>query len=670
MNAFDYNPQIERILRAASFRVSTILPSEFNELYRSMDSSVSSRPGQFRYDQTPYLREIVDSLSSEHPLRQGAIMKGAQLGFSVGVIEAGIVYIISEQPGNILFLTGHMDLSEEAVAKVDHAIDSCGLRSLIKSNIQRSRNTKTGDTNTKKEFPGGSLISGSAGNHKLLRQRSMMYGFIDDFEAAKQLDKKSGSTKEMIDMRFSSYGKKKKVLYISTPELLSSSNINPAYLEGDQRKWHIPCPCCGELITLEWETDGHIEGTKAGMYWELNEKNRLIPDSVGYICQKCGGFFDESHKYELNLHGRWIPTEEPFMDGYFSWQISNLYAPSWMDGWTKYVYQYLKANPPNGSQDEGLHQTFVNLVLGLPYEPRAKSISAAELQKNVTNYEIGTIPETLSINHGNGSFVLLTLAADMNGLENDARLDWEILGWTESGATYSIKHGSIGTFIPNEAAMKNKVDRERWTYEHHRPNSVWGELNKILGEFYVTDTGRRMKIFMSGLDCGHYTNFAYDYIDTSNFNIVGLKGDKEDKIILNNADLPKFKPARERPNLYLVQVGHIKDEIAAHIALKWDVNNDATQPYGYMNYPMPSDGLYQYNNYFAHYESEERAIINKDGKPVAFIWKKKSTRHYNHMFDCRVYNVAVKNILVNKICKELKILNYTWKDFVDVILKR
>lgn len=669
MSEIDYSPQIERILKSANYKVSTIKPSEFNEFYRHMDSSVSSRPGPFQYDQTPYLIEIVNSLDPEHPLRQGAIMKGGQLGFSVGTIEAGIVYIISEAPGNILFLTGHMDLSEEAVAKVDHAIDSCGLRHLIKSNVQRARHTKTGDTNTKKEFPGGSLTSGSAGNHKLLRQRSMMYGFIDDFEAAKQFDKKSGSTKKMIDLRFASYAQKKKVLFISTPELLSSSNINPVYLEGDQRRWHIPCPCCGELITLEWEIDGH-DGGRAGIYWNQDEEGKLVEGSVGYICQKCGGFFDETNKYEMNIGGCWIPTAKPYREGYFSWHISNLYAPAWMYGWKHYVYDYLEANPPNSPQNEDLYQTFVNLVLGLPYEPKSKSISASELQKNITNYPIGIVPETLSYTHGNGPFVLITLAADMNGLENDARLDWEILGWTESGAQYSIKHGSIGTFIPNEGAMKIKVDRERWTYEHNKPNSVWPELKKILGADYFTDTGIRMKIFASGLDCGHYTNFAYDFIDNTNFNVYGLKGDKEDKIILNNADLPKFKKARERKNLYLVQVGHIKDEIAAHIALKWDAKNDETQPYGFMNFPIPSDGLYLSNNYFSHYESEERAIINKDGKPIAFIWKKKSSRHQNHMFDCRVYNIAVKNILVAIACENLKILNYKWADFVNIVLGR
>lgn len=665
----DYSDQLLKILNESQHRLSTIKPSEFNELKRVMDSTVSPRPGKLSYDQTPYTREIVDRLSPEDPARQVGVMKGAQIGFSVTVIEAGIVYIISEYPGNILLLTGHTDLSEESVAKVDNAIDSCGLRPLIKPNVQRNRGTKTGDTNTKKEFPGGSLVSGSAGNHKLLRQRSIMYAFIDDFEAAKQFDKKSGSTKKMIDQRLAAYAKKYKAFYISTPERMATSNIYPVYIQGDQRKYHVHCPCCGEMIVLEWEIDGD-NGEKAGMYWKLDDNYKLIEDSVGYICQKCGGFFDDTNKYEMNLNGLWIPTAKPQRDGYFSYHISNLYAPSWMFGWKDYVYDYLEANPPNAPQDEELYKTFVTLVLGLPYEPKAKSIKASELQKNISNYTIGIPPETLSLKHGNGQIILLTLAADMNGLEDDARLDWELLAWSESGATYSLLHGSIGTFIPMENAMKHKVDRLRWTYDRTKPNNVWGEFEKILGKSYFTDSGREMKIFISGLDCGHYTKHAYDFLDRTNYRVVGLKGDKEDKIIMNNADLPVFKKARERENLYLIQVGRIKDELVNHIGLNWDEGEDEVQPYGFMNYPSPSDGLYLYNNFFSHYESEERTPVKKDGRIIAFIWKKKNSRSYNHYWDCRVYNVAVKNILMNIVCKELKILNYTWIDFVNVILGR
>lgn len=675
-----YESQLHDIINATRVKLSSQKPSEWTEDHRVMDSSVSRFKGRFSYNITPYTREIVDCLSQDHPARTIAVMKGAQIGFSAGVIESGVGWIISQQPGNILFLTGHTDLSKEAVEKIDQMIDSCGIRHLIRPNIQRRKASKTGDTNTKKEFPGGNLWAGGA-NHKLLRQRSAMYGFIDDFEAAKQASKESGSTTKMIEQRFAAYADKMKLFYISTPELKTTSNIEPVFLNGDQRRYHVPCPCCGEYIALHWSID--IDGTdgkeKGGITWKVDDHNKLIKDSVGYICQKCGDFFDDSSKYEMNLAGKWIPTAKPINDGYYSYHISSLYAPPGMFDWKHYVGQFLEANPSNQPRKERLHQTFVNLCLGEPYEPEGDSIKANQLQKNIRNYGIGSLPNKMSINDGNGEIVLLTCGADLNGtvfdasrgMDHDARLDYEVVAWTESGASYSIKHGSIGTFVPREGSKKYKADRERFTYEFGKDNSVWPHFDEVLNSVYETDSGRQMKIMITGLDTGHFTQYAYHYIDTTNFHIVGLKGNgPEEKYTRFGVDTPSFKPARERSNLYLLEVNQIKDALADRINLNWDSGMDPKQPAGFLNFPTPSDGLYLFKNFFSHYESEHRVTEIKEDRGVASRWDKKTSVSQNHMWDCHVYNMAIKEIMTALVCKELKIKDFVWKDFVDVILGR
>lgn len=665
-----YFPQLEEILEACRIKLSDIKPSDWAEKHRYMDSSVSPYPGKFSYDITPYAREIVDCLAPDHPSKKIAVMKGAQIGFSSGVIESGIGWIIDNKPGNIILLTGHADLSEEAILKVDQMIDSCGIRYLIHPNVQRRRGTKTGDTNTKKEFPGGSLIAGSSGNHKLLRQRSVMYGFIDDFDAAKQSTKESGSTTKMIEQRFAANYAKMKLFYISTPELKATSNIEPEFLKGDQRRYHVPCPCCGEYIPLFWTVD--IEGSegkeKGGITWKVDDKQKIIRKSVGYICQKCGGFFDDRNKYEMNLSGLWVPTAEPSEPNYYSYHISSLYAPPGMYNWAYYVGQYLEANPPNSNQVEHLQKTFVNLCLGETFEPKGEAIKANQLQKNIRNYEIGSMPNKLSLEDGNGEIVLLTCAADLNGVVDDARIDYEVVAWTETGTSYSVSHGSIGTFVPRERAMKYKADRPRFTYEFNKENSVWPLFDQVLSTEYCTDTGRRMKVMITGLDCGHYTQYAYYYIDHSNFHIVGVKGKDEDKYIRFGVDIPCFKPARERANLYLLEVNQIKDQLADRINLKWDKGMDPKQPAGYLNFPTPSGGLYLFDNFFSHYESEHRVTELKEGKSIASKWVKKTSTSQNHLFDCHVYNMAIKEIMTMLLCKELKIKNYTWKDFVKIIM--
>ena len=163
--------------------------------------------------------------------------------------------------------------------------------------------------------------------------------------------------------------------------------------------------------------------------------------------------------------------------------------------WEKYVRRWLKIHPPGQSRNEAKYKSFLNTVLGLPYKAAARSISATELQKNnVRNYEIGYIPEKLSIADGNGRIVMITCGSDLNGTEDDARLDYEIVAHSESGATYSMLHGSIGTFIPRD---KHPERREQWTYRHGAFNSVWPVFKEIIKAKYYRDTdGSSMKIFI------------------------------------------------------------------------------------------------------------------------------------------------------------------------------
>lgn len=657
-----YVETLHEILDACNISFSDITPSKWVEENRIMSSAESSFQGPFSYDLTPYCREIVDCMMPDHPARVISVMKGAQIGFSTGVIEPAIGWTIAENPCNILFLTGHSDLTEEAVAKLDAMIDSCGIRHLIFSSAQRARKTKTGDTNTKKEFAGGSLVSGSAGNHKLLRQRSVRVAFIDDFDAARGNTKESGNTRKMIEQRLAAYYDKMKLYYISTPEI-KPSNIEEVYLLGDQRKYHVPCPCCGEMIPLEWSVE--IENSKemAGITWKTDENGKLIKDSVGYICQKCGGFFDERHKYEMNLLGQWMPTATPQREGNYSYHISALYAPPGMYNWEHYVNEYLEANPPNGNRKEDLHQTFMNLCLGLPYERASEELKATELQKNIRDYEIGIIPEKLSLADGNGKIILLTLGADMNGVEDDARLDYEIIAHTENGATYSILHGSIGTFVPREG--RRGADRERWTYRHGMEKSVWRELDRILSMDFPRDTGGKSRIAIAGLDIGYQTNYAWQYINSSNFNIVGLKGKDDKKFTPFTRDAKTFKRSLENNKLYLVESNISKDKLADCMRLKWDPSMTDVQPAGFMNFPTPSNGLYLYENFFSHFEAEQRNM-DKDGH---FRWMKKSDVHQNHLFDCRLYANACRDIIAWLICREAKIQNGTWSDFCEIMQK-
>lgn len=652
-----------------------MLPSEWTEQNVIMQKPF---PGPFRYTRTPYTREIIDCLAPDNPVQHIVVMKGAQIGFSSGVIYPGIGWIIKQNPGNTMLSVGAPDLIDKSMEKVDLMIDAAGLREYIKPQVKRRRNQKSGDTNQKKDFANGFLIVTSANNHKNIRQIDLQYQFRDDYEALKQSSKESGNTGKKLDQRSAAYAETKKTFDISTPERKENSNIEPAYLLGDQRKYFIPCPCCGAYITLDWATPSKKTPDKmCGIYWDLDEDGMIKEGSVGYRCQECDEVFDDKRKQEwLNL-GEWRPTAKPKKKRYRSYHISALYAPIGMDDWEKYVGDYIEANPVGQPRVEDKWQTFVNEVLGETYEASGTAIESKNIViNNCREYTSGSIPELMSIKDGNGKIVLITCAADLGGLvaginsdHDDVRLDFEVVGHAESGARYSLMQDSIGTFTPAHMGKRDE-SREVWSYDLAKPNNVWKEFDKILATVFVTDTGRKMSIQMTGIDTGFAEHQAFSYIDrrVGRFNIVGLKGDKEHKYIPFGDNSPSFKQGQSRSNLYILKVGKIKDRLAQLLALKWNKHNGEQQPPGFMNFPLPEGKRYSIEHFFAHYESEERKL----DKDKNFIWQKKTTVSQNHFWDCAVYNTELPLITMNRLFKELKldVKTSTWQDFCHILTGR
>lgn len=664
-------PQLQQLFESTVPELSDIMPDEWTEQNVVMGKPF---PGPFKYSHTPYTREIINCLHQSVPVHTIVVKKGAQIGFSSGVIYPGICWIIKNSPGNTLLSVGAPELIEPAMGKVDAYIDSAGIRDLISSQAKRKKNSKTGDTNKKKEFADGFLLVTSANNHKNIRQVDLKYQFIDDLAALKTSSKESGNTLKKLSSRSAAYADTKKNFLITTPELKKDSNIDAAYELGDKRRYFIPCPCCEEMITIEWSVESRkTPGKMNGITWGFKENGQLDKSKVGYLCQECDGFFTDRDKMDWLNKGEWRATAVAKKEGYRSYHISALYAPIGMDGWDKYVGDFIEANPPGQPRREDIWQVFENECLGESYEPPGVSLKSSTLAMNNTrDYEIGKIPEKLSLADGNGKIVLLTAVADLGGLVDginstydDVRLDWEVKAWAESGSSYSVKHGSIGTFKPAHMGKKDEA-REIWSYDISKPNNVWKEFSKIISEpIEIDGTGKKMDIFITGIDTGFAEHHAFNFIDRSNHNVVGLKGDKEHKYIAYGDNSPEWKPSAARSKLYILKVGKLKDQLAAILSLKWDKDSGTSQPPGFMNFPKPFGNLYGLEGFFLHYEAEERKT-DKDGN---YIWQKKTSTSQNHFWDCANYNLAMKDVIMNNVLQELKVVNGTWTDFCAWVLQ-
>lgn len=151
MDKLSYEEQFIDIIDSGRVSISNIKPSDWVEQNVIMGKPF---PGPFKYSRTPYAREIIDTMANDHPMRWVAVMKGAQIGLSAGVLIPIQLWMIKNDPCNTYFLVGSPDLIEKATEKLDIGIDNANLRSYIKPQVMRRRAQKSGDTNSKKEFSG------------------------------------------------------------------------------------------------------------------------------------------------------------------------------------------------------------------------------------------------------------------------------------------------------------------------------------------------------------------------------------------------------------------------------------------------------------------------------------------------------------------------------------
>lgn len=673
---------IRKLIAALDTDLTYLTPVEWAEKNRILTPDITNWPGPMNYNRTPYLKEIANSIMPNDSGQIFAVMKGSQIGFSIGGIFTMMGWVISESPANVLFMVNDdAGIKRAMQGPVDQMINSSGIHHLIKAtNTRGGRNQKTGNTVKGKTFPNGNLYTWSGQAIGSLSQISVKYGFYDEMERYPIADKKAGSLVSLIEERHKSFADTRKLYFISTPEIKQTSRIEPIYLKGDQRKYHIPCEKCSEFITVEWQIDvEHLEG-KAGVCFDRKPNGELVADTVRYVCQKCGQSFKQSHLYDCYEQdlGQWMPTAKPASAIYRSYHISALYAPAGMYNWSYYAQKWCEIHPVNQPTNIEELKTFINQCLGQTWEAIGSDIEIKQLMKNTRSYDIGIVPLKLSQEDGNGKIVLITCAVDLNGKEDDARLDYEIVGWSESGSSYSIDHGSIGTFQRSKTVRSGQAERyakedeqrTKWTYRHNYPNNVWSvyEETVIARILQTDDQSRKFRVAYHGIDTGHFTHHANAFVSKYG-NVIALKGKVDNKYTKYDADKSFFKKSTTQDKLFLVEGDRIKNELNDQIQLVWSDEMAIDQPEGFMNFPKPDGEKYMIKSYFSHYEGEKmEPEMNASGTSVGFRWNKKHNNSVNHFFDCRVYNMCLKYIFTEMICKAAK-CPVSWVNFMNIFKK-
>jgi len=429
--------------------------SDWADENRILSSVSSSEPGRWKTERTPYLREIMDCLSPHHPCQRVVFMKGAQIGGT----ECGnnwMGFCICNAPGPMLIVNPTTETAKRtSKMRIDPAIESCPI---LKEKIKSPRSRDSGNTMLMKEFPGGILILTGANSPIGLRSMPIRYLFMDEVDGFPDEAGTEGDPVDLAVQRTATFNNRK-IFMVSTPTIKDASRIEQAFLEGDQRYYHVPCPKCGHFQVLRWRN--------------LVFDSKDLTEAM-YKCEKCGDLWHDYQKEQILKNGKWIATR-PTNSGVVSFHLSSLYSPHGWTSWTAIAREFL-----DSKDDPSRLQVWTNTKLAETWEDMAgQQIDPTTLMVRREKWGTALPPKV----------VLLTCGVDVQ----DNRLELEIVGWGRGEESWSIDYQVL--------------------YGDPSTPELWAQLDEVLSRKYVHSKDvADLAVAATCIDSGgHYTDYVINY---------------------------------------------------------------------------------------------------------------------------------------------------------------
>ena len=451
--------------------------------HRVLSKSSSAEPGQWNTGRTPYLREIMDSLSTADPTPLVVFQKPTQIGGTeCGNNWVGSIIAQGLGPTMIVLPTSNAAKKASKTRVSPMIVDTPALR----GRVREARSRDSGNTTFLKEFDGGVLIFAGANSATDLKSSPVRNLFLDEIEEYPDDVDGQGDPEELAEKRTDTFARRK-VFKVSTPTIVGG-RIDQAYRASDQRLYFVPCPHCGHeqalrFAQLRWETRKRWERVD-GATGEILEAEPDAPGAIehdteelvaiGYECEACGVQIGEESKPEMLARGRWI-AQNPGPDRAAGFKLNALYSPLGWFGWRKVVLAWLKAQKDTTG---ALAKTFHNTVLGEAYEEPGETVEVHWLLKRVEVWRIGErVP---------AGALLLFAGIDVQG----NRLEVRVWGYGRNAETWLVdRHVIFGAPASDD---------------------VWRALDQLLERAWPHELGGKLRITAAAIDAsdGNTTHFV------------------------------------------------------------------------------------------------------------------------------------------------------------------
>ena len=555
--------------------------SDWADEYRVLNQSYAAESGKWRTDRTPYLREIMDAFSPSNRCEFVTIMKGAQLGFTEALTNM-LGYIIHRSPAPTMMVQPTQNLAKRySKQRLATMISDMPV---LKGLVADPRARDSGNTTLAKSFDGGVLFIAGANSAADLRSVPVRFLLLDEVDGYPYDVDGEGDPIELAVNRTKTFARRK-ILIGSTPTVKDVSRVEREYLKGDQRKYHVPCPHCGEMDELTWPN----------IKWDKNEDGQHLPETAYYVCTHCGGMIDESNKTEMLAKGKWVATkpDNNKRDKRRSYHINSLYSP-W-ESWADMTVKFLDAQ-----QDPHLLKTFINTSLGECFDEAQNRHDQNDLMKHAEDYSLRTLPTGV---------LLVTAGIDTQ----DNRVEVVLWGWGRS--------------------------EESWVIDYHifygdpATNQIWEELDEYLQKDFKHTSGEIVKISACAVDTGgHHTQKVYDFCRLRRHRrVLAIKGSSL-----------KSRPVIGRPTNQDITM---KGKTVKNGVQLWPIGTDTAKSVIYGRYGIevgqPASIHFSKDlpdEFYAQITAEKLITRYHRGHPIQ-EWVKPSHKR-NEVLDCTVYALA------------------------------
>jgi phage terminase large subunit GpA-like protein len=178
-------PPIDPVAQIRQAYVAGIRPdtqlqvSEWADKHRRLPKKSSAEPGPWRTERTPYLREIMDCLSTTSDVDEVVFMKAAQIGGTEVILNA-LGYIIDHAPGPRCLVQPTVELAKRFSRQRLDPLFTDTPR--LARKVAEGKSRDGGNTMLSKEFAGGQLIVTGANSAVGLRSMPAQYAFLDEID--------------------------------------------------------------------------------------------------------------------------------------------------------------------------------------------------------------------------------------------------------------------------------------------------------------------------------------------------------------------------------------------------------------------------------------------------------------------------------------------------------